>query len=224
MNKCIWNRNRVTDIENRLVVAKQPFGYDLPLHKETHWPCLGPGSSPFLTLDLQACLPSGSCRHHPARKGVWDDTSRALTHPLWALGLWDTSWEWSNLPACKEETWNHPSQLMQAGERSHVSCFGPGGHSEVTAAITEPSCQAGYGLCTLQTSHFSAHSSSGRRTAITPVYQVENWSSESLSCLRSLNWGGTKPDPSRQQALRKDFWAGPAGGGVVCFPLDKESF
>ena len=39
------------------------------------------------------------------------------------------------------------------------------------------------------------------RTRITPVYQAENWSSESLSCLRPLNWGGTKPDPSREQAL-----------------------
>ena len=81
-----------------------------------------------------------------------------------------------------------PSQPTHAGrgKKPRILLWARG-HSKVTVAITEPSCQAGYGLCSLQTSHFSAHSFSGRRTTITPVYQVENWSSESLSCLRSLN-------------------------------------
>lgn len=161
------------------------------LHLDSPQPLPDPGSPGFPLGRADTTLPGRVCEltlpgHWPTHSELW---------------VYET-------PAGSEETCQHtrrkrgtiPANSCRPGKKATYPALGQGaqqGHSGHHRALLPSRLRAVH----LQTSRFSAHSSSRQRTTITPVYQVENWSSESLSCLRSLNWGGIKPDPSREQAL-----------------------
>lgn len=203
-----------------------PFRYYLPLHQETHWPCLGPGCiwtvpSPFLTLDLQASLWVGQT--HPCQEVCVSWHFQGTDPPTLSCGFMRHQLGVKK-PASTQGGNVEPSQPTPAGRGKKPIQLWARGHSKVTAAITEPSHQAGYGLCTC---NLTLQCAQLLRSKDDHHFCLSSGKLE-LRELKLLEVTQLRRNKTRSQqgagSWNRVLWTGPAGGGVVCFPLNKESF